>query len=178
MGQIISEGLENLGRIDDDGYMYNSSGDRIGHICEDGYIIREDGSRYGQITEDGTIIDSSLNGIGRIQADGYVYLHSKRFCHVDSELINKIAPKAWNAGHPVNRDSNNSSTNSDDNDSGILDSLGLRNIIKIIAGIILGIMMFADGACSFFELFLVIPIMIGAVYVICLVLKIVWESIV
>lgn len=100
MGNVISEGFEYLGRIDDDGYMYNSSGESAGRIDESGYIYKPGYSGYyGKIDEDGTIRDSSLDVVGRIQADGCVYIHSKYICKVDSDFVKKITPDAWNAGH-------------------------------------------------------------------------------
>ncbi|MBQ3227728.1 MAG: hypothetical protein IJB43_03985 [Clostridia bacterium] len=100
MGNVISEGLEYIGKIDDDGYVYNGSGIIFAKIDKDGYINKIGEYEYfGKIDEDGTIRDASLDVVGNIQADGYVYIHSKRICKVDSEYIRTITPDAWNYGH-------------------------------------------------------------------------------
>ncbi|MBR2879833.1 MAG: hypothetical protein IKC02_04080, partial [Oscillospiraceae bacterium] len=113
MGQVISEGLEYIGRIDDSGYIFDKSGHCFAKIAEDGYITKVGGgSIYGKIDEDGTIRDSSLSVIGRIQADGYVYIHSTRVCRVSSAFIEKITPAAWNAGQPSSYSGRDSSSNS------------------------------------------------------------------
>ena len=149
MGNIMSEGLEYIGRIDDNGYIYNSCGDRFAQIQDSGYITAVAGwDTYGKIDEDGTIRDASMDVIGRIQADGYVYIHSKRVCKVSSEFIERITPKAWNAGQPSTYNGRQTAydTSCDDTDSGRDDSfLSSPFFIKLVIGLILGIIMVVDG---------------------------------
>ena len=99
MGQIISEGLEWVGRISDAGFVFDKANNCVARINKDGYIGKVGGGAiYGKIDTDGTIRDASLSVVGRIQADGYVIIHSKRICKVESSFIESITPKAWNAG--------------------------------------------------------------------------------
>lgn len=150
MGNIMSEGLEYIGRIDDNGYIYNSCGDRFAQIQDSGYITAVAGwDTYGKIDEDGTIRDASMDVIGRIQADGYVYIHSKRVCKVSSEFIERITPKAWNAGQASTYNGRQTvyDTICDDTDSGRDYSfLFSPFFIKLVLGLILGIVAMVNGA--------------------------------
>lgn len=147
MGNIISEGLEYIGRIDDDGYVFDQSGNRVAKINYSGYIGEIGGGQiYGKIDEDGTIRDASYNVVGRVQADGYVYIHSKRVCKVSSTFIERITPNAWNAGESSSysgRKMNSSSSIFDHVDFGCLFS---PFFIKIVIGLILGVVLMANGA--------------------------------
>lgn len=149
MAQIISEGLEYIGRIDGDGYVFDISGNCSAKIDSSGYIQQIGGGKvYGKIDDDGTIRDSSMHVVGRIQADGYVYIHSKRVCKVSSSFVEKITPKAWNAGEPSTysgRSSSNSyreSTSSEPIDLGFLFS---PFFIKLIIGVVLGVVGMVNG---------------------------------
>lgn len=149
MGNIISEGLEYIGRIDDDGYVYDQSGNRIAIINNSGYIGQiAGGSIYGKIDEDGTVRDSSMNVVGRIQADGYVYIHSKRVCKVSSAFIEKITPDAWNAGNPSSYSGRNSAPSAKA-DPPSFDFLFSPFFIKLVIGIIIGIIAMANGLGGF-----------------------------
>lgn len=150
MGNVISEGLEYIGRIDDDGYIFDRSGNCMAKIYDSGYILKVSGGDcYGKIDEDGSIRDGSGSVIGRIQADGYVYIHSKRICKVSSAFIEKITPKAWNAGQTSTysgRGTTSRHSNSDYSYSGPPSFLSSPFFIKLIIGIILGIVMMVNGA--------------------------------
>lgn len=146
MGQIISEGLEYIGRIDNNGYVYDQSGNRMSKISDSGYIGEIGGGEiYGKIDEDGTIRDASGSVVGRIQADGYVYIHSKRVCKVSSEFIEKITPGAWNAGDVSSysgRKTTSADVHFDPSDSFFFSPF----FIKVVIGVILGIVMIVNGA--------------------------------
>ena len=149
MGNIISEGLEYIGRIDDNGYVYNKAWDRVAQITDKGYITEVGGGElYGKIDEDGTIRDASLAVVGRIQADGYVYIHSKRICRVSSVFIERITPEAWNAGDPSSYSGRKKTKKNRDVD--VTDSLAFRFFnssffIKLVIGIILGVVAMVNG---------------------------------
>lgn len=149
MAQIISEGLQYIGRIDDDGYVFDSSGNCAAKINDSGYIQQVGGGNtYGKIDEDGTIRDSSFNAVGRIQADGYIYIHSRRVCKVSSSFVEKITPKAWNAGEPSTysgRSSADSYRESSYSEPVNLDFLFSPFFIKLIIGVILGIVGMVNG---------------------------------
>lgn len=148
MGNVISEGLEYIGRIDDHGFIFDQSGHCFAQILDSGYITEVAGGKiYGKIDTDGTIRDSSLEVIGRIQADGYVYIHSKRVCKVSSEFIDKITPDAWNPGK---YSSFSGRERRKKPDSSVVDSVDWGCLfspfaIKIYIGLILGIVMMVNG---------------------------------
>lgn len=148
MGNIISEGLEYIGRIDDNGFVFNQSGDHVATINDSGYIIKAAGGSIGKIDEDGIIRDSRFDVVGRIQADGYVYIHSKRVCKVSSTFLERITPKAWNAGQDTTYSGRkNVQTDEDDDtsDSASYDFLYSPLFYIFVIGIALGIVMMACG---------------------------------
>ncbi len=147
MGNIVSEGLNHIGSIDNDGYVYDQGGRRYAKIETSGYIHEEGtGKIYGKIDEDGSIRDSKLNVVGRIQADGYVYIHSKRICRVSSAFIEKITPKAWNAGEPSSFSGRKQSAASNSSSSSGKSSFFSSSFfVKLILGIILGIVAMVNG---------------------------------
>lgn len=149
MGQMISEGLDYIGRIDDNGYVFDQSDNCIAKIHDSGYIGKVGGSGIlGKIDQDGTIRDASSNVIGRIQADGYVYIHSERVCQVSSAFIENITPDAWNAGDPstyTGRESTSTHENYDYSSSGSFEFLSSPFFIKLIIGIVLGIVAMING---------------------------------
>lgn len=149
MGEVISEGLQYIGRIDDDGYVFDKSGHCAAKINDSGYISEVGGgSIFGKIDEDGTIRDSHFSVVGRIQADGYVYIHSERVCKVSSSFVEKITPGAWNAGQVSSYSGRSSSTNqssSDASGSRSISPFWVKFIIKLVIGIILGIIMMVNG---------------------------------
>lgn len=149
MGNIISEGLEHIGRIDNNGYVFDRSGNCIAKITDSGYISEVGGGNiFGKFDEDGTIRDASLNVVGRVQADGYVYIHSERVCKVSSTFIEKITPGAWNAGNPSTYSGRNDTSKHDSSDhsnSGHLDFFLSPFFIKLVLGIILGIVAMVNG---------------------------------
>lgn len=149
MGQIISEGLEYIGRIDDDGYVYDQAGKRFAWINDSGYIVGNNGSDIlGKIDEDGTIRNASLSVIGRIQADGYVYIHSNRICKISSAFIERITPKAWNAGEYSSfqgRETERDNNYSEHGESFAFRFFTSKFFIKLVIGIILGIIAMTSG---------------------------------
>ena len=149
MGNLISEGLEYIGGIDDNGYVFDRSCHCIAKINDSGYIGKVGGGDiWGKIDEDGTIRDASLNVVGRVQADGYVYIHSKRVCKVSSTFIERITPDAWNAGQSSTysgRSTTTSRDNSTNPSSGISNFLFSSFFIKLVLGIILGIVLMVNG---------------------------------
>ncbi|MBP3940608.1 MAG: hypothetical protein J6D00_03865 [Christensenellaceae bacterium] len=145
MANIISEGYDVIGRIDDNGFIFDNMGNMIAEIQETGLITQPaDGEIYGMIHSDGTICDESFNDvIGRIQANGEVIIHSHRVCRVSSAFIEKITPDAWNAdeiesysGRQVSDDTYEDDA-SDYGGSGRFFSFG--TIVKLVIGVILGI---------------------------------------
>jgi len=143
MGHIINERLDYIGRIDDNGYIFDSMGNCFAQITDSGYITEVAGwNTYGKIEEDGTIKDASMNVIGRIQADGYVYIHSTRVCKVSSAFIEKITPGAWNAGQPSTY-GGRSNTHTDDtyqiSDTHSFNFLFSPFFLNLVIGIILGV---------------------------------------
>lgn len=147
MGQVVSEGLEYIGRIDDAGYIFDQSGSCIAKIDDAGYISKVGGyGTYGKIDADGTIRDSSSNVVGRIQADGYVYIHSKRVCKVSSAFVERITPKAWNVGQTSTYSGRAKKSTYEERERSGSESLKfLPFIIKLIIGIILGIAVMVTG---------------------------------
>lgn len=153
MGNVISERLEFIGRIDDDGYVFDRSGNCMAKINNSGYIGKVGGGEiYGKIDEDGTIRNASGTVIGRIQADGYVYILSNRVCKVSSSFIERITPKAWNAGEASTYSGRGSTSKHSDysaSDSGSMDFLFSPFFIKLVIGIILGIVAMVTGVGGF-----------------------------
>ena len=151
MESIMSEGLSYIGRIDDQGYIFNDSNDCIARIDESGYILRQTGSGIlGKIDEDGTIRDASLDAVGRVQADGYVYIHSKRVCKVSSKFVESITPRAWNAGSTSSYSgrANKKAGNAYDSsytESSAASFFSSGFFIKLVIGIVLGIIAMATG---------------------------------
>lgn len=146
MGQIISERLAYIGRIDYDGYVFDTSDNLIAVIYKSGYISKPAGnSVLGKIERDGTIRDASMNVIGRIQADGYVYIHSQRVCKVSSAFMERITPAAWNAGQPSTYSgrTNTSTYNHTDTESSSFFSSTF--FLKLVLGVIIGIVLMANG---------------------------------
>ena len=93
MSYITNELSERIGRIDDNGYVFDNMGDCFAQITDSGYITAVAGwDTYGKIDEDGTIRDASMDVIGRIQADGYIYIHSRRVGKVSSAFVEKLLP--------------------------------------------------------------------------------------
>ena len=149
MASVISEGLECIGRIDDDGFVFNTSGKNLAKIADSGYICQlGSGKILGKIERDGNIRNSSSDIVGRIQADGYVYIQGKRVCKVSSLFIEKITPGAWNAGEPssyagrTNTKTYNEPTYSG---SGEADFGIVSFFIKLVLGIALGIYLMIKG---------------------------------
>ena len=172
MSTVISEGLEYIGRIDDDGYIFDRSGNCMANINDSGYIIKVGGGHcYGKIDDDGTIRDASGSAVGRLQADGYVYIHSERICKVSSKFIERITPNAWNAGQP----SSYSGRNSGNRPS--LPSFdwpfGFGTTVKLIIGVILGIWCIIEeaGNLGFTGCLLAIPFCVAFVFLLCFIIK-------
>ena len=92
MGYMYSEGLQRLGRIDDDGYVYDEGLHRIGKIDFDsGYIYAENLSRIGRIDKSGYIYDEGLRRHGHIDENGYVYDEGlRRIGRIDEDCVRKI----------------------------------------------------------------------------------------
>lgn len=149
MGNIISEGLQYIGGIDDNGYVFDRSFNCVAKIDNSGYIGKVGGGEiYGKIDKDGTIRSASGYVVGRIQADGYVYIHSKRVCRVSSHFIERITPNAWNAGEPSTysgRGSTSKHTDYSASDSNSGNFFFSSFFIKLVIGIIMGIIAIANG---------------------------------
>lgn len=146
MGNVISEGIEYIGRIDDDGYVFDRSGNRVAKINDYGYVGKVGGGEiYGKIDDDGTIRNASGSVVGRIQADGYVYIHSNRICKVSSSFIERITPKAWNAGQASTYSGRSSTSKQSDSESGANDFFFSPFFIKLVIGLILGIVAIVKG---------------------------------
>lgn len=163
MGQMYNELLENVGSISEEGLIFDTSHHCIAKITDTGYISSLGTfNSYGKIDEDGTIRNSAGSVIGRIQADGYVYIHSNRVGKISSSFVEKITPKAWNAGHPstfAGRDTSPSPSRTDSTDSTFFTS---KHFIFLIIGIALGIFGIAQG-WGFFSL-LAGPILVYLLY--------------
>ena len=151
MGNILSEGFQDIGRIDDNGYVFKSSGNCVAKINDSGYIGEIGGGEiYGKIDNDGTIRNASGAVVGRIQANGYVYIHSNRICKVSSSFIERITPKAWNAGQASTYSGRSStSKRSDYSDSGSSNFFFSPFFIKLVIGIIIGIVAMVNGVGGF-----------------------------
>lgn len=161
MSYITNELSEKIGRIDDNGYIYDNMDHCFAQITDSGHIIAVAGwDTYGKIDDDGTIRDSSMDVIGRIEADGYVYIHSRRVGKVSSTFIERITPYAWNAGQASSyKGRNNVHKENNYDDSTTIDFLFSPFFIKIIIGIILGIVMMVNGAGGF-EMIISAPLFI------------------
>lgn len=177
MGNITNEGLENIGRIDENGYIFNTAGDCIASINDSGYINKVGGfGNLGKVDEDGTIRDSMSNVIGKIQADGYVVIHSKRVGHVNSDFIKKITPNAWIPGkvntYTGGREAAPKKERPEINFSW---PFGVGTTIKLIIGVILGIVLIVMGASSgsltFGVALLAIPVGIAVVFIFTFIIK-------
>ena len=145
MGQVFSE-LDYAGYINDYGQIFDARGNYFATITDSGYIVSSFDS-HGKIDEDGTIRDASGRAVGRIQADGYVFIHSRRVGRLESSFVERITPKAWNAGvlssysgrpQPSAVDSHPS------NESGA-GSFWAWLAIILVGGIILGIIAMVNG---------------------------------
>lgn len=182
MGNVISEDLQYIGRIDNDGYVFDSSGCCIAKIDSSGYIGRLGGSEiFGKIDKDGSIRDASMSVVGRIQADGYVVIHSERICKVSSAFIKRITPKAWTPGDYSSFNGRRESgigEMSSRSSSGFEFSWPFRfgTTLKLIAGVVLGVWILIDmgSDLTFLEWLAVIPMSIGVVFVLCFIMKIIF----
>ena len=176
MGNVLSESLQYIGRIDDDGYVFDRSGNCVAKINDSGYIGKVGGGEtYGKIDDDGTIRNTSGNVVGRIQADGYVYIHSNRVCKVSSSFIERITPKAWNAGQTSTYSGRASSNDSYEvgSSSGFSWPFGFGTTLKLIIGVILGVwsIISAGGYLGFVGCLLAIPFMIAVVFIFCFIIS-------
>ena len=157
MGQMFSELWDYVGSINEDGYIFDSSNHCTAKITETGYITSlSTFDSYGKIDEDGTIRDSAGSVVGRIQADGYVYIHSKRVGRISSSFIEKITPKAWNAGQTssyAGREPSSTSSTSSTSDSTHSSFFTSKYFILLVVGIILGIVCMITGAGGIAMLF-------------------------
>lgn len=181
MGNIISEGLQYIGSIDKYGYVYDQSGKRIAKVNDNGYIGKVgNGKVIGKIDEDGTIRDASLDVVGRVQADGYVYIHGKRVCQVTSAFIERITPKAWNAGEPSsyegrqNYDAENT-YNEAPGGGGFEWPFGVGTTLKLIVGVILGIGCIVTNASAlgFGGCLIAVPVCVAMVFIGCFIIKLI-----
>lgn len=146
MSYITNALSERIGRIDDNGYVFDNMGDCFAQVTDSGYITAVAGwDTYGKIDEDGTIRDASMDVIGRIQADGYVYIHSRRIGKVSSAFVERITPYAWNAGQSSSYNGRHAPT-TNDSSCNTVDFLFSPFFLKLIAGIALGIYAMVEGA--------------------------------
>lgn len=147
MGYITNELSKRIGRIDDDGYVFDNMDHSFAQITDDGYIISlTNWDTYGRIDEDGTIRDASMDVIGRIQADGYIYIHSKRVGRVSSMFIEKITPRAWTAGETTSYEGRGNTHKEKSYDtSEYSDFWTSPFFLKLIVGLILGVIMMKEG---------------------------------
>ena len=176
MGNMLGEGLQYIGRIDDDGYVFDRSGNCVAKINDSGYIGKVGGGEiFGKIDDDGTIRNASGSVVGRIQADGYVYIHSNRVCTVSSSFIERITPKAWNAGQSSTYSgrANSSVSYEAGSSSDFSWQFSLGTTLKLIIGVILGIWCIIDvgGDLGFIGCLLAIPFMIAIVFIFCFIIK-------
>lgn len=148
MGYITNELSDRIGRIDDNGYVFDTMGNCFAQVTDSGYITAVAGwDTYGKIDEDGTIRDVSMDVIGRIQADGYVYIHSRRVGKVSSAFVERITPYAWNVGQSSSyKGRHTPATNDSDSSYNTVDFLFSPFFLKLIAGIALGIYAMVEGA--------------------------------
>lgn len=172
MGNILSEGLQYIGRIDDDGYVFDRSGSCVAKIHDSGYIVKVGGGEsYGKIDVDGAIRNSFGSVVGRIQADGYVYIHSNRVCKVSSSFIERITPKAWNAGQvsTYSGRANYSTVHEGGSSSAFSWPFRFGTTLKLIIGFVLGLWFIIDegGSIGFVGCLLAIPLMIAIVFIVC-----------
>lgn len=148
MGNVISEGLEYIGRIDDDGAICDAGGNRIAVIHDDGFIFSEGGKHLGKIMSDGTICDSMSNKVGQILENGYVYIHSKRVCKVSSSFIERLTPDAYNYGESGTRKQHQavkSRAEYNVEQSSEESHFPFGFVTKLVAGIALGIFAMVQG---------------------------------
>ena len=149
MGNILCEGLEYIGDIHDDGYVFDRASNCVAKIDSFGYIGKVGGGEiYGKIDDDGTIRDASGSVVGRIQADGDVYIHSNRVCNVSSRFIEKITPKAWTAGETSTYSGRGKASDYSDQGTSTSDSASFffsPFFIKLAIGIALGIILMVSG---------------------------------
>ena len=146
MSYITNALSERIGRIDDNGYVFDNMGDCFAQVTDSGYITAVAGwDTYGKIDEDGTIRNASMDVIGRIQADGYVYIHSRRVGKVSSAFVERITPYAWNAGQTSSYNGRNKMHNETSYDDSNIDFFFSPFFIKLVIGVILGIIMAVNG---------------------------------
>ena len=81
MDYKYNEPLDRIGRIDEDGTVYDASGKSMAKIHNSGFIYKlsDDGSAIilGRIDKDGTIRNPGGDVIGRIDANGYISINSR-----------------------------------------------------------------------------------------------------
>ena len=81
MDYEYNETLDRIGRIDEDGTVYDTSGNSMAKIHDSGYIFKLSGdgsaSIFGRIDKDGTIRNPGGDVVGRIDANGYIYIQSR-----------------------------------------------------------------------------------------------------
>lgn len=168
MGQIYNERWDCIGSINKDGYIFDSLNNCMARITELGYITSlTTFDTFGKIDEDGTIRDSSGTVVGRIQADGYIYIHSNRVGKLSSSFIEKITPKAWNAGQSSTYGGRKvpspepSSSNSDGSRSSFF---GSKYFIMLVVGVVLGIWGMISGVGGGIFLLLAGPLVVYLLY--------------
>lgn len=166
MGTIVSEGLKYIGRIDENGYVFDVNGHCTSCITTSGYIISMDGTqRLGKIEKDGTILDGMGEAVGHIEADGYVHLYGERICRIDSDYLKKITPDAWNYGRPgvhPNRDYSSAGS------GGFKWPFSFGTTFKLVLGIALwiGTLCTGVGELGFLGVVATLPICIVAIFVV------------
>lgn len=174
MGQVFSEGLEFIGRIDNSGYVFDKSDNCIAVIGEFGYITNPMGKRLGKIDKDGTIRNSAFEVIGDLQADGYVYIGSHRVCRIESDYLKKVSPDAKNYGHPTEYPNRPKPQPVNDDSSEFHWPISFGATVKIFVGFVLWIWFAFDvgfATLGFLETFVTLPMMIMLVFFVCGMIK-------
>lgn len=168
MGQIYNELWDCIGSINEDGYLFDSLNHSIARITEAGYIISLSSfDSFGKIDEDGTIRDCSGTVVGRIQADGYVYIHSTRVGRISSSFIEKITPKAWNAGQTSTYGGRSNISYEPTTSSYNYSSpsfLTSKYFIMLVVGLVLGIVAMINGVGGGILLLVAGPIVVFLLY--------------
>ena len=172
---ILHQGFHK--QIDDNGYIFDRANNCIAKIQESGYITKVAGGQcYGKIDPDGMIRNSMGTVIGRVQADGYVMIGSNRVCRVSSSFIERITPKAWNAGDYSSFSGRNSAVPAEEHyssdSSGTHWPFGLGTTLKLLVGVIIAVMfIIEEGYKLGLGCVLAIPLCIALVFVVCFIFK-------
>jgi hypothetical protein len=82
---IESMSGEDIGMVDDNGFVFDVRGKKAGRVTSDGSVYDAVGNKCGRLMREGKVFDDKVRHVGTVQEDGYVY-------DVDQHKVGKVKP--------------------------------------------------------------------------------------